>query len=179
MLNIKKTLRENMTGKDIPEFETTVDITMTETELVFDFYCKNSQMFSAGDKYNDPIFDGDVCEAFISVDGTINNYYEIEVAPNGAIFLNKVKNPGQGQFELIPVPESENFVKAKVEIMGNDYRMIITLPLDKMGYNKEKGILFNAYRIETENGHTDLHLMALNPTMCDTFHMSEYFVELK
>lgn len=179
MLKIKKTLKENYTGNDLPEFATTVEITLTDTELIFNFNCKNSQMFSAGNKYNDPIFDGDVCEAFISVDGTINNYYEIEVAPNNTLFLNKVKNPGQGQFELTPVPESECFVESKVDIMGNDYRVIFKVLLDKIGYSKEKGILFNAFRIETENGHTDLHLLALNPTLCEMFHMSEYFVELK
>ncbi len=179
MLKIKRELKENKTGSAIPEFNTIVEITMTETHLTFDFFCKNSQLFSAGNKYNDDIFDGDVCEAFISVDGTINNYYEIEIAPNNTVFLNRIKNPGGGAFETYPVDESENFVESKVEIMGSDYRVTFSLPLDKMGYNKDKGILFNAFRIETEGGHTDLHLMALNPTLCDTFHMSEYFIKLE
>ena len=178
MIKSRHVLKENKQATVLEAFETTVDITVTETDVTFDFFCKNSQFFSAGDKYNDPIFDGDVCEAFISIDGTIHNYYEIEVAPNNTIFLNKVHNPGNGKFELTEIPESENFIKASVEFLGNDYRLIFSLPLDKIYYSKEDGILFNAFRIETEGGHTDLHLLSLNPTLCDTFHMSEYFVKL-
>jgi len=56
--------------------------------------------------------------------------------------------------------------------------LIFSLPLDKVYYSKEDGLLFNAFRIETEGGHTDLHLLSLSPTRCNTFHMSEYFVKL-
>ena len=178
MINLKKELLNNRTGEKT-EFYTTVDIKLTDTELSFEFFCKNSKMYSAGDKYNDDIFDGDVCEAFVSTDGTINNYYEIEIAPNNTVFLNKIYNPGKGDFRCTPIPENENFITSSVEILGDDYIVKFSMPLDKIGYTKEKGILFNAYRIETEGGHTDLHLLALNPTLCDTFHMSEFFIELK
>lgn len=178
MLEIRRELKNSRTGEET-EFKTTVVIKMTETELSFEFFCKNSKFFSADNKYNGPIFDGDVCEAFISTDGTINNYYEIEVAPNNTLFLNKIYNPGGGAYQTFPIDESENFVTSEVEINGNDYRVKFSMPLEKIGYTKEKGILFNAYRIETEGGNTDLHLLAFNPTMCDTFHMSEYFVKLE
>jgi hypothetical protein len=178
MLEIKRELRNSRTGEK-SDFTTNVIIKMTETDLSFEFFCKNSKFYSADDKYNGPIFDGDVCEAFISTDGTINNYFEIEVAPNNTVFLNRIYNPGGGAFQTFPIDESENFVTSEVEINGNDYRLKFSVPLEKIGYTKEKGILFNAYRIETEGGHTDLHLLALNPTMCDTFHMSEYFIKLE
>lgn len=178
MLKINRQLKNSRTGED-SEYTTSVEITLTDTDLTFEFFCKNSKFYSADDKYNGPIFDGDVCEAFISTDGTINNYYEIEIAPNNTVFLNKIYNPGGGDFHTFPIDEKDNFITSEVEIKGNDYRVKFSMPLDKIGYTKEKGILFNAYRIETEGGHTDLHLLALNPTMCDTFHMSEYFIELK
>ena len=178
MLKIKKTLKENYTAKVIPELETTVEIVMTETDLSFEFFCKKSQFFSAGDTYNAPLFDGDVCEAFICTSGNIKDYYEIEVAPNGCIFLYKMHNIERGVCDETPVPLSENFVKSEVERFGDDYRLKFSMSLDKIGYDPKVGILFNAFRIETEGGHTDMHLMSFNPTMCETFHCPEYFVKL-
>jgi len=178
MLKIKKTLKENYTAKVIPELETTVEIVMTETDLSFEFFCKKSQFFSAGDTYNAPLFDGDVCEAFICTSGNIKDYYEIEVAPNGCIFLYKMHNIERGVCDETPVPLSENFVKSEVERFGDDYRLKFSMSLDKIGYDPKVGILFNAFRIETEGGHTDMHLMSFNPTKCETFHCPEYFVKL-
>ena len=170
-------LRENLKGGAIPEFKTTVDVTMTDTHLIFEFDCKNSQFFSACDEYNGPLFDGDVCEAFICTDGTRRNYYEIEVAPNNVVFLNKVKNFGVNDYELTPI--EENFIDSKVEFNGNDYKLMFSVPLDKIGYNKDIGILFNIYRIETEGGITDKNLLAANPTLKPVFHDTSYFFEFK
>ena len=179
MLKITKQLKNSRTGKEIPEFETTLEIVMTDTELSFEFFCKNSKFFSASNEYNGPLFDGDVCEAFICTGDDIMKYYEIEVAPNNCVFLNKMTNLGPGKYDAEPVSESENFLKTEVEIKGNDYRLKFSMPLDKIGYDKAKGIRFNAFRIETEGGFTDRNLLALSPTMCDTFHVPSAFIELK
>lgn len=178
MLKIKKELLENRKGGKAP-METIVEITMTETHLTYEFFCKNSKFFSADDKYNGPIFDGDVCEAFICTSGDITEYFEIEVAPNNCLFLNKIKNLGNGKYQTFPIPFEENFITSEVEKNGNDYRLKFSMPLEKIGYDAKKGIKHNAFRIETEGGHTDLHLMALSPTLCGNYHIPEAFVELK
>lgn len=178
MLKIRKQLKNNRTGEFLKGFETEVEIIMDDTTLSFEFFCKNSKFFSADDKYNGPIFDGDVCEAFINTDPDITKYFEIEVAPNNCQFLYRVKNLGIGEFELDPVPEEENFLTSEVEKIGNDYRLKFSVPLEKIGYDKNVGIRFNAYRIETEGGHTDLHLLALNPTLKPSFHNVDGFVRL-
>ena len=171
-------LKNTRTGEEIPEFHTVVNVTLTDKELIFEFDCKNSQCFSAGNKYNDPIFDGDVCEAFICTDGNRNHYYEIEIAPNGTQFLKKVVNLGSpDDYELEAVEES--FLDVKTEICGNDYKVRFSMPLDKIGYDPKIGILYNIYRIETEGGETDKHLLAMNPTLKSRFHCPEAFVELK
>ena len=178
MIKINKTLKENYTAKELPEFATTVEIVMTDTHLSFEFFCKKSQFFSAGNTYNSDIFDGDVCEAFICTGGDIKRYYEIEIAPNNCVFLQKMLNLGDGEYNATPVPESENFIKSEVERMGDDYRLKFSMPLDKIGYDPKIGIKFNAFRIETEGGHTDMHLFALSPTLCKTFHCPEFFLDL-
>jgi hypothetical protein len=94
------------------------------------------------------------------------------------VFLNKIHNLGVGEYE--PYPIEENFVKSEVEFLSDtDYRVKFSVPLDKINYNPEKGIKYNLFRIETEGGFTDKNLLALNPTLCDTYHKFESFIELK
>ncbi len=177
MIKNSYVLKENITGKENPDFLTKLDVTMTDTHIVFEFDCKNSQHYSAYDKYNAPIWEGDVCEAFICTNGKKDLYYEIEVAPNGTVFLKKMQYLGVG--EIIENDIDTNFVESKVEICGNDYKVNFSVPLKKIGYDKNVGILFNAFRIETEGGIPEKNLFALNPTLCDTFHNNKYLIELK
>lgn len=179
MIILNEKLKNSRTGKDIPEFETTVKIVMTDTELSFEFFCKNSKFFSASNEYNGPIFDGDVCEAFICTGEDPKKYFEIEVSPNNTQFVSFMTNLGPGLYDAEYVSKENNFLKSEVEFLGNDYRLKFSMPLEKIGYDPKRGIRFNAYRIETEGGYTDRNLLALNPTMCDTFHVYEKFVELK
>ena len=177
---MKYELFNSRTGEPIKEFYTTVDVVKTEKELVFEFICKNSQFFRADDKYNGPIFSGDVCEAFICTGKDLGWYYEIEVAPNNCKFLYKMHNLGDGNLEMFPIPEEECFLYSEFEKLSDtDYRIKFSLPLDKIGYDEKVGIRYNAYRIETEGGITDKNLLALNPTLCDSFHKPESFIKLK
>lgn len=175
---MKYQLKNCRTGEEIPQFYTTVEVVRTKTHLIFDFYCKNSKLFSFDHKYNAPIYQGDVCEAFICTSGDITDYYEIEVAPNNCQFLCKIKNNGNNNLILLPILEQDNFLESNVEIIGNDYKLKFSVPLDKIGYDEKVGIKYNAYRIETEGGITDKNLLALNPTLCNTFHVPEKFIDL-
>lgn len=179
---MKYVLKNARTGEDIPEFYTTVDVKKTETHLVFDFFCKNSKFFSKDDKYNAPIYDGDVCEAFICTSGNISDYYEIEVAPNNCQFLAKIHNKGdvdgELNLDLTFVSEEENFLQSEVEIVGDDYKLKISVQLNKIGYDEKIGVKYNAYRIETEGGIVNKNLLALNPTMKPAFHVPEKFIDL-
>ncbi len=185
MLSLDFDLRNSRTGETIDEFKTTLKVTLTETHLNFDFYCKNSKFFSAGHKFNEPIYTGDVCEAFICTDEDLHWYYEIEVAPNNCQFLMKMNYyeklvDGKLESDVImhPISEKDNFLISNVQLVGDDYKLSFSLPLDKIGFKPEVGIRFNAYRIETEGGETDKHLLALNPTMCSTFHVPTSFIKL-
>ena len=52
MLKKRYELRENFTGNERPDLKTIVDVTLTDTEIIFEFDCKNSQLYSASDVYN-------------------------------------------------------------------------------------------------------------------------------
>lgn len=175
-------LKENITGKSIPEFATTLEVSMNETNIIFDFFCKNSKLFSSTTIYNGPVYSGDACEIFISTCGDIVRYYEIEVAPNGCVFLADITNDGNlnSKNGIVVNYISDCFLTSKVEILDDgNYRCTINIPLDKIGYDESKGIKFNAFRIETEGGYTDKNLLALNPTLKYKFHCPEFFINLK
>ena len=176
-MQIKKTLRNNRTADPVKDFETQAQVTLSETHLTFEFWCKNSKFYCAGDKYNSDIFEGDVCEAFVCTDGSRKHYYEIEVAPNNCVFLMKITNNGNGDIQLEAIDEC--FVESSVEKDGNDYTCKFSVPLDKIGYDEKIGILFNAFRIETEGGTRDKNLLAWQPACDNTFHRPDVFIELK
>ncbi len=163
-------LKENIKGGESP-FYTKVNVYKENGNLCFMFDCKDSQLFSAHEGFNSNLFEGDVCEAFISINGNRYEYVEIEVAPNNSVFCKRVVEDENG-FTLF---EMENIVTSYVEINGSDYKLFFSVPLDKIG--ADKGILFNAYRIETEGGIRDKNLLAVNPTLCATFHKPEKFIE--
>ena len=174
---MKKTfiLKENKTGKDFPEFHTQVDVTLTETEIIFEFDCKNTKFFSYCEGYNTELWRGDVCEAYICTAGDIAHYYEIQIAPNNSNYFSKVYNP-DGVFRTTLI--DENPITSSVERFGDDYKVKFSIPLEKIGYDKEKGIMLNIFRIETEGGVQDKNLLAMNPTLCPTYHRPEFFVKL-
>ena len=91
---------------------------------------------------------------------------------------NKGDIDGGLNLDLTFVSEEENFLQSEVEIIGNDYKLKISVPLDKIGYDEKIGIKYNAYRIETEGGIVNKNLLALNPTMKPAFHVPEKFIDL-
>ena len=162
-------LKEN-TSNGFIKHKTEFKVKEDRDNYYFDFVAFDSSLFSAGNNYNDDIFDGCVCEVFIFY-GKENHYYEIEVAPNGTIFLADIENINSStKINYI----NSCFIKAKAVINENNYLVNITFPKEKI-YTKSP--LFNAFRIEMEN--QEQYLYALNPTLCNSFHQPEYFIELK
>ena len=170
---MKAFFKNSRTGEDIP-FTTEFTLEKKDGFFEVEYKCKNSKFYSANTGYNTPIYEGDVCEIFISLADDIYTYYEIEVAPNNSVFFKKVVNKGDKRQAFA----EENTLKTSVEINGNDYTVKMIIPYASVNYDVNKGAYFNAYRIETEGGYRDKNLLALNPTMSDTFHQPDKFIKL-
>lgn len=159
-------LRENITGEKAC-YKTEFKFRKGLKNLVFKYKAYNSSFNSYSNKYNDELYRGDVCELFIKY-GKENHYYEIEVAPNGATFLADIENiNGIFKGELI----NECFVKTSAVIKDDYYEVTISVP---KSFIKTKKIEFNAFRIDTDGVKSDAHLFALHPTLCGSFHKSEF-----
>lgn len=156
-------LKENFTGNS-PKYKTIFRFHKGLKFYTFYFKAFDSQLFSYSDKYNDDLYNGDVCEVFIKY-GFDNHYYEIEVAPNGAVFLADIENI-DGKFSGTRL--TENFIKSTAKCGQNSYIIKIKIPRSVI---KTKKVEFNAFRIETEGGIVNKNLFALHPTKCGTFHV--------
>lgn len=162
-------LKENVTGGET-QFTTLLDYSRVGNNLRFHFSCENSKLFSAYSEDNEPIYCGDVCEVFLSVDGKLNEYFEIEVAPNGTVFFAKILNDNGLKATFL----KKNF-KTSVTLTEKGYDVEIVIPYSSLGAG-EHPIYFNAFRIETEGGIPDKNLLALSPTLKTTFHVPEKFI---
>lgn len=174
---MKGILKETETGEDSP-FYTAVSYGVEKGALAFKFECKNSRYYSPYSGDNEPLFEGDVVEVFLRTGDDPKKYYEIEVAPNGAVFFADIFNDDGD----INVTFSQKKVSAAVRKTADGYEADIKIPFDSVNITGETRLVyFNAYRIETEGGIMEKNLLALNPTGERKFHHPEKFIpfELK
>ena len=68
--------------------------------------------------------------------------------------------------------------EADVTDYKNGYSVEIRTPDAAIGVKENGEVVFNAYRIETEGGEPDKNLLALSPTLCGTFHMPQFFIDI-
>ena len=163
-----KYLLNNFTG-EIASPKTSFNVTNRGTSLVFSFVAEESSLFSYSKKDNDDLWKGCVVEVFLDL-GDKDFYYEFEVAPNGATFVAKKYID---HLEFI----KNDFFKSKSVIEGTSYKVEMVIDLSKL--NILKDIRYNAFRIENDSPKEKSdNLFALNPTLCDTFHIREKFIKL-
>ncbi len=171
-------LKENLTGEPAC-FETKLRVDETEKKYIFFFEAKNSTFYCPHKGYNKNLYEGDVCEIFIGNADTPRDYYEIEISPDGDIFLAKVDNQSTENKRNLKFTLIQNeFLQVETKKYQSDYTVKIEIDKQKLNIAHEK-IAFNAFRIETEGKVRDLHLFSLNPTRCEAFHKLGSFVLLK
>lgn len=143
--------------------------------LNFEFEIKNDSIFNPYLNDNDPIYEYDAVEVFISFDKRIDKYYELELSPSGVRFFALIDNPTLDKpFATLIKP---NFLYDVKELPGGFYGKISidTNLIDGFDFDN---ILFNCFAIDT-NKEKEQSLYALNPTLSNTFHLSNFFVKLE
>ncbi len=166
-------LKNNLNGLEAI-YQTDVDVKISGDYLIAIFICHHPSNFSYSDKYNDDIYCGDVVELFLQTNQP-NQYYEIEVSPNNTHFIALITNDGHS-FSGQKI--TEDFVISNSNIIDGIWYCYIKIPLDKINNSKEKGIYYNAFRIDTDGGERDKHLFSLFPTKCGSFHKMDSFKKL-
>ncbi len=158
-------------------YPTTLEILDRGNELVFRFTADHAAFFCPYSGYNESHYIGDVCEVFLEL--SPNCYYEIELTPQGSLFLALIHWQGRDAdgtpiYTMDPVPEKDCFVNIHVERQPDRYIAEIIVPKARLCPNAR----FNAFRIETDGGERDKHLFALSPTLEPRFHIPQAFAAL-
>ena len=160
-------LKNNFNG-NVANPKTIVKIEKKKSKIVFNFKAYKSCLFSYSSENNSDLWRACVCEVFLDLGDDF--YYEFEVAPNGATFVAKIKDRKITFFE-------QDFFSSKARIENDNYYVEMTIDLDKIGFNP-KHIKYNCFRVEVNPNEKEQNLSALNPTLCDTFHIRDKFLTL-
>lgn len=161
-----KVLRENIKGGK-PEVKTLVSYHKLGNTLFYKIKAFDSSLKGYSDKDNDTLYRGDTVEVFLDL-GDKDFYYEFEVAPNGAVFVAKKYSD---HLEFI----NRGFFHAKSKIDGTNYEVKMEIDLSDLG--NFGTIKHNVYRIETKRIKSDYILAALEPTLCNSFHVRSKFIK--
>lgn len=135
--------------------------------IIFSFRATKSCLYSFSKENNDDLWKGCVCEVFLDLGDDF--YYEFEVAPNGAIFIAKIKDGKITFFDC-------DFFSSNAKIKGSTYFINMKIDLSKLITSST--IKYNAFRVETKENEKEQKLSALNPTLCETFHVRDKFIKL-
>ena len=165
-------LRENVTGAENGECCFRCRFGGREAEFFFDV--KDADIISPFQEDNEDIWQGDAVEVFLSPDGNLEHYFELEVSPFGVRFWGEVTfSGGEKRLKKLPPP-----FEAEVSRTKEGYAVQIKLPLAAMqGYDRT-AVMLNAFRLDKKaDGRQELY--ALNPTECATFHKPKYFIKVQ
>ena len=141
----------------------------------FSFEVKDEDVISPYLTDNEDIWQGDAVEVFLSPDGDLTRYFELEVSPFGVRFFGEVVNSDGKTPRLKKRPP---MFEASAERTEEGYVVQIELPYGELGAVLPEKMAFNAFRLDKKADGRQL-LYALSPTFCNSFHRPQYFVRAK
>ena len=162
-------LRENMTGRE--DGGCRFYYQFGKDALRFYFDVKDDEIVSPFGKDNEDIWQGDAVEVFLSPDGSLTRYYELEVSPFGVRFWGEISFPGgERRLKKLAPPFT-----AEARVTEYGYAVSVCLPLCALKGFERKKMKMNAFRLD-KKGSGEQALYALQPTLCETFHRPAYFL---
>lgn len=163
-------LKENISGTENSECSFMALLLKNSFRFIFDV--EDREIVSPYFSDNEDIYNADAVEVFISPDGDLTKYKELEVSPFGVRFYAQIRN--EDGVSPVAVKENPAFNANSFET-ENGYRVIIDLPFSDVGLKDLNLLRLNAFRLDKRANGEQL-LYALNPTLCDKFHRPKYFV---
>lgn len=163
-------LRENISGRE--DKNCCFSCEFGESSLHFYFDVKDEDLISPFEKDNQDLWEGDAVEVFLSPDGDLKRYKEIEVSPFGVRFYGDITNEDGKSFIL---KREEPAYKAVVRLTKEGYTASIEVAYHMLkGFDRTK-MKLNAFRLDKKSSGEQL-LYALNPTWCESFHRPVFFI---
>lgn len=165
-------LCENEKG-GTPRYRTHFQAMHSLRYLYFKFTVEDEKIVASYTKFNEPLYDEEVVEVFVSGKGSLERYLELEVNPNNAVFCANIDNDLKGTTKINFI--KPNPIESQVKMTENGWECVIKIEKRSIEAFDEKKLLFNAYRIDRDEG---MELYAFSPTMCNRFHVPQKFAKL-
>ena len=165
-------MRENVTGAESEKCRFRCRFGEREAEFFFDV--KDEDVISPFQEDNEDVWRGDAVEVFLSPDGDLTRYYELEVSPFGVRLWGEIAFlESMRVLKKLPPP-----FRAEVTRTKDGYAVHIRLPFAALKGFDRSAMKMNAFCPDrrTDGGQ---ELYALNPTRCGTFHKPQYFLKIR
>jgi Carbohydrate-binding family 9 len=145
----------NATDGNQVDFETHVKLSLEGSNLIVKFECFDNP-FTKKNTYtkdNDELYNQEVFEIFVSAGlNDPENYYELEINPNNAIWIGKMYNPTLG-VENVQIQkmftDDETSIRHTVQIGQNSYSGKLSIPLNSISPENTTDFRINFYRIRS------------------------------
>ena len=176
------------TGKPQRLQPTTARACWSETHLYVGFSCQDSRIVSTYTKRDEPLYEQDVVEVFLSLPGDLRRYFEFEFSPRNVIFDARVFNPGRASGEKMEVDTGWDCqgLQSAVRVNGDledgsrrdqGWAVEVAIPFAGLGIEAPSaGARWrgNFYRIDYAD---PVEFSARSPTLADpaSYHVPERF----
>jgi len=180
-------------GKGEPQLPTEARACWDDQYLYLAFVCVDTDIWGAMRERDDPIYEEEVVEAFISSCGDVTRYYEFNFSPHNVVFDAAIECPESGDRHFMKADVSWNCegIKSAVQVVGtlddhsdldDRWTVEVALPFSQIGRDGNApadGEIWRAnfYRIDrAERGE----LSCWSPTLSDppNFHVPGRFGRL-
>lgn len=152
-----------------------------EAALHIQFECDDADIWGTLTRHDDPIYDEEVAEVFISPGpATPTRYYEIEISPNNVLFDGRIHNPTglRADLELDLGWDPPIAHRAWRDDANNRWGALLALPWADLAPGRHPPAVWRAnfFRIERPRG-ADPEFSCWSPTFTDPadFHRPAFF----
>jgi hypothetical protein len=105
-------------GKGNPAGKTRVKALWDDSALYLAFQCDDRDIFSPYTRRDQPLYRGEVVEAFIATGDDANRYFEFEVSPANVLFDARVFNPGNRKGMKVETAWNARGMRSAVRVDG-------------------------------------------------------------
>lgn len=169
-------LLETISGKS-PQQTTFVSCFRSDVMqlMFFRFDCQDNQIISTFRNNNEPIYQQDVLECFLSEDENLKSYIEIEVSPYNIHFVGTISF--KGNMRCLDMSSQIKGFKTYTKFDKSLQRLVSVwiLPYESLKVLPRKGSSYriNFFRVDYQG--TECELQAWQSTYVPNFHVPEVF----
>jgi hypothetical protein len=178
-------------GNGEPQLPTEVKLCWDDAHLYLAFVAVDTDIWGTYRKRDDPVWEEEVVEAFLSSGGDVTKYFEFNFSPHNVVFDAKIEIPESGDRNFMQVDVDWNCrnLKSAVSVVGtlDDHSDIdqkwtveVALPFSEIGRERRppkdgERWRANFYRIDRAG---EGESSCWSPTLVPNFHLPGRFGEL-